>query len=162
MLRTNIYHWLLKKKERYSAKCFVCIFLISSYYNLIICFMGKEAEAEGQLTGIMSQFLSENTLCSQTLSSIILLQNVQIFYLEFYDSPLYPAIVHLLITHSLPIPYPQNISIMEAVGKEEDSRWPAGWGWEEYSQGVKVLKRLLKGNNKGCSVNKSDPTDRWT
>lgn len=49
------------------------------------------------------------------------------FYLEFYDH-LIPAIVHLLITHSLPIiPYPQSI-IMEAVGKEEDSSWTCRMG----------------------------------
>lgn len=77
--------------------------------------MGKEAEAEGQLTGIMSHSF-ENTCAPKHCPHHLVTKMFKSFYLEFYDH-LIPAIVHLLITHSLPIiPYPQNI-IMEAVGQ---------------------------------------------
>ena len=96
-------------------------FLISSYHNLVICFMGKEAEAEGQLTGIMSHSF-ENTCAPNTGLYHLITKVFKSIYLEFYNH-LIPGIFYLLITHSLHIiPYSQSI-IMEAIGNGEDSSW---------------------------------------
>lgn len=79
-------------------------FLISSYHNLVICFMGKEAEAEGQLTGIMSHSF-ENTCAPKHWPLSSHYKSVQIYLFGVLQSP---HSWNLLSTHH---PFPSHYSL---------------------------------------------------